>query len=484
GYEDPGASLAVLEEFRKDRKFVVLAAQSRRRLDLFMPKLLDAVSKSDRPSLCLTRIMPLIEAVCRRTAYLVLLMENPGALQQLVIYCKASPLISEYLSKFPVLLDELLEVLDVPPDKSVLADELRMQLLRIDENSFEEQLECLRYFKQAHLLQVAAADVSGKMPLMKVSDYLTFTAEVILETVLSLAWQNMVSRHGYPLHTDGSFGKPEFAIIGYGKLGGLELSYNSDLDLVFLHRANLEADTVTDMDSQQSINSRAFYIKLAQRIMVILGTYTMSGKLYDVDIRLRPSGESGMLVSSLESFAEYQQSSAWTWEHQALVRARGVAGNMELIAAFGEVRRKVLSAKRDTGKVAEEVVAMRKRMRGELASSSSLKEEKLAFELKQGSGGIVDIEFLVQFLVLAHSCHCAGLMTYTDNYRILEAAMKCELLVPDDMQILINAYLELRAASHQLALHQYDALSSVQRLNCQANVTQIWNSMFDKLVDA
>lgn len=483
GFEVPAGSVDLLEAFRNDRRVLVLPPESRRRLDLFMPLLLAAVSRASHPSLCLSRVLPLIEAVSGRTAYLVLLMENPAALEQLVLYSTASPLISEYLTKFPVLLDELLDVLDSPPDKSVLADELRLQLLRVDESNLEEQLECLRYFKQSHLLQVAAAEVSGKMHLMKVSDYLTFTAEVILDAVLSLAWQYLVTRHGYPVHADGTYGKPDFVIVGYGKLGGIELSYNSDLDLVFLHRADLEADTITDREDQQTINSRAFYIKLAQRIMVILGTYTMSGKLYEVDVRLRPSGESGLLVSSLESYADYQQQRAWTWEHQALVRARGVAGNQDLIDAFARVRSQILAARRDTSKLADDVVTMRKRMRDELSADSTSATERLAFSIKQGGGGIVDVEFLVQFLVLAYSCDCDALLEYTDNFRILEAASACRILDSEDMRSLIDAYLALRAASHQLALQRSDALETLQELQQhQAVVSGIWKRVFPEQV--
>ena len=479
GFEDADGSLERIQQFRKNKKWLILGEQSRNRLNIFMPVLLDAVSGSDKPSLCLSRVMPLVEAVSRRTAYLVLLLENPQALKQLVLYCTQSPLISEYLSKYPVLLDELLHVLNEPPDKRSLADELNAQLIRIDEENFEEQLNCLRYFKQAHLLQVIAAEVSGEMPLMKVSDYLTFTAEVILDAVLALSWQHLVSRHGYPVHTDGKYGEPEFAIVGYGKLGGIELSYNSDLDLVFLHQGSLDKDTVVT-GAQKSINSRAFYIKMAQRIITILGTYTMSGELYEVDMRLRPSGDSGLLVSSIESFLEYQQEKAWTWEHQALVRARGVVGNAPLLEKFLQVRKQILSRQRDIGTLAEEVITMRERMRKELTSKSSSSLDKISFEIKQGKGGIVDIEFLVQYLVLAHSHRYEELLSYTDNFRILEVARECQLLHEDDMNTLIKAYLGFRSATHQIALQTEEGLPSLEKLRqLQSSVTAIWDKVFD-----
>jgi glutamate-ammonia-ligase adenylyltransferase len=478
GFEDPGESLDQIRNFRREKKFLTLPAAGRERLNVFMPVLLDAVAESEKPSLCLSRVMLLVDAVSRRTAYLILLLENPQALEQLVQYCTASPLIAENLSKYPILLDELLNVLDQPPEKSTLAEELKLQLLRIDEDNFEEELDCLRYFKQSHHLQVAVAEVSGKMHLMKVSDYLTFTAEVILDAVLSLSWQHLTEKHGFPVHTDGKFGEPCFGIIGYGKLGGIELSYSSDLDLVFIHQAAMDKDTVVS-EGQLSINSRAFYIKLAQRIILMLGTHTMSGRLYEADMRLRPSGDSGLLVSSLDSFHDYQEKQAWTWEHQALVRARGVAGNSELLEQFNEVRAEILSARRDRQQLAAEVVEMRQKMRNELKASSSSELDQLAFQIKQGTGGIVDIEFMVQYLVLAYSSEHEELLTYTDNYRILEAAQNCELLVETEMVTLIDAYLELRAASHQIALQQAEDLGALNTLkNHQEAVVNIWNRVF------
>lgn len=478
GYESPEDTLSVLAAMRRERRVLTLPAESRQRLDAFMPLLLNAAMQTPHPSQCISRVMPLVEAVTRRTAYLVLLMENPGALRQLVTFCAASPIIAEHLARFPVLLDELLDVLDAPPERSRLRDELQSQLLRIDPESFEEQLECLRYFKQSHELRVAAAEVTGHLHLMKVSDYLTFTAEVILEGVLALCWQHLVRRHGYPVHFDGSHGEPEFALIGYGKLGGIELGYNSDLDLVFLHRAALDQDTVTVGD-QQAINSRAFYIKLAQRIIMMLGTYTLTGTLYEVDTRLRPSGESGLLVSSLDAFTTYQQTSAWTWEHQALVRARGVGGSERLLQAFTAVRRDILGQQRDPAALGQAVTEMRERMRRELSSGASSEAERAAFQLKQGPGGIVDIEFLVQYLVLAHAHRHPALLDWTDNYRILEAARDASLLAPEDMQALIDAYLTLRAVSHRLALRQSPADAGMGDLALhQTAVQRIWRQVF------
>jgi len=489
-FEDPEQSLQVLTEFRKSRNFVMLPTDSRLRFNRFMPVLLSAVAEADKPSLSLSRVMVLIEAVSRRTAYLVLLLENPGTLQQLILLCSGSPFITEFLSKHPVLLDELLGGINQPPEKSALQAELQQQLLRIEADNFEEQMEYLRYFKLSHTLQVAAAQITGRMTVMKVSDYLSFTAEAVLEQVLALSWDFLVKKFGYPVNSDGSWGEPDFAIIAYGKLGGIELSYISDLDLVFLHRGVLDKETVissvpasvsnqTNQPPQRAINSREFYTRLAQRIIMMLGTYTVSGKLYEVDMRLRPSGESGLLVSSLDAFKQYQEADAWTWEHQALVRARGVAGSTALQAEFEKVRAAVLSKARDAAELRKEVAQMRQRMREELTRKAGSDRHKPPFVIKQGQGGIVDIEFIVQYLVLAESGRCPALLTWSDNVRILEAAQGCELLQPQESEFLTEAYLALRSTLHHFALQEQDLVDPLASLaSYQQGVSRIWNRIF------
>jgi len=483
-FEDPAQSLQLLTDFRKSRNYVMLPTDSRQRFNRFMPVLLSAVSDAEKPSLSLSRVMVLIEAVSRRTAYLVLLLENPGTLQQLILLCSGSPFITEFLSKHPVLLDELLGGISQPPEKSALQAELQQQLLRIEADNFEEQMEYLRYFKLSHTLQVAAAQITGRMTVMKVSDYLSFTAEALLEQVLALSWAYLVNKFGYPVNTDGGWGEPDFAIIAYGKLGGIELSYISDLDLVFLHRGVLDKETVTQ-PPQRAINSREFYTRLAQRIIMMLGTSTVSGKLYEVDMRLRPSGESGLLVSSLDAFRQYQEADAWTWEHQALVRARGVAGNTALQAEFEKVRSAVLSKERDAAKLREEVAQMRQRMREELTRKAGSDKHKPPFVIKQGQGGIVDIEFIVQYLALAESRRCPALLTWSDNVRILEAAQGCELLQAQESEFLTEAYLALRSTLHHFALQEQDLADPLAALvDYQQGVSRIWNRIFADTLEA
>lgn len=489
GYEAPEQTWQELLDFRKEKVFQTLPAESRTRFARFMPLLLATLATEKTPSVGFTRVMKMVEAVARRTAYIVLLSENPGAMKQFTRLCTASPFVAEFLSKHPVLLDELLTVMEKPPEKSELQAELAQGLLRLGEDSFEEQMEYLRYFKLSHTLQVAAAQITGTMTVMKVSDYLTFTAEAVLEQVLALCWQHLTRKHGYPVNQNGDHGAMDFVAVAYGKLGGIELSYISDLDLVFLHDGALDADTISS-DGQKSLNSREFYTRMAQRVITMLGTHTMSGKLYEVDMRLRPSGESGLLVSTLPAFEQYQQKEAWTWEQQALVRSRAVAGSAAMVAEYEALRARILSQPRDTAALAADVIKMRKRMREELTRKAGRGASQPPYVIKQGEGGIVDIEFMVQFFVLSQSAQCKALLTYSDNVRILEAAAGCGVLAADEIEQLTQAYLALRATLHEFAL-QYtesgpesqateaatsDALTPLA--DYRAIVTRLWQQVF------
>lgn len=456
GFENPAGSIDVLLEFKSSRLYKTLPNESRQRFARFMPLMLATLAQEKTPSLGLSRVMILVSAVARRTAYLVLLSENPGAMRQFVQLCTASPFVAEFLSQHPVLLDELLTSVQQPPGKEALQEELVQGLLRIQEDSVEEQMEYLRYFKQSHTLQVAAAQITGAMTVMKVSDYLTFTAEAILEQVLALCWQELTRKHGFPVNSQGQHGEMDFVVIAYGKLGGIELSYLSDLDVVFIHDGMLDEDTVASQ-GQRAINSREFYTRLAQRIMSMLGTQTVSGKLYEIDMRLRPSGESGLLVTTLPAFEKYQRNEAWTWEHQALVRSRAVAGSAGMGRAFELLRSTLLQEDRDKESLAADVVKMRHRMRDELTRKAGTKAKNPAFVLKQARGGIVDIEFMVQYIVLSGARECQELTEFSDNMRILEAAERCDVLSQADIAVLMDAYLALRSTLHEFALQQVDS---------------------------
>lgn len=479
---DGGAALVdAIKALQTSRSVMALQATGRARLDAFIPRLLAAlVERAAEGQLqlsvaeCFKRIEPLIEAVVRRSAYLVLLVENPTAMRQLVTLCDASPWIADQLAQYPALLDELLtpESLYSPPNKEALRDELRREILRTAWDDLEGHMESLRYFRLAHALRVAASEVTGALPLMKVSDYLTYIAEVILEHVLELSWQYLVGRHGHPTKVDGSVdAEPDFVIIGFGKLGGIELAHGSDLDLVFLHNTDSG-----HTDGERAIDNMTFYTRLGQRIIHILSTQTLNGKLYEVDMRLRPSGNSGLLVASLAGFERYEMSEAWTWEHQALVRARVVAGNAQLGQAFEAIRHKVLAQPRDLPRLREEVDSMRKKMRDALGSSQ---KNRALFNLKQDAGGIVDIEFMVQYAALAWSHQAPSIIQYTDNIRILGSLEEAGLLDADSVAHLIAAYKAYRSTGHRLALQRQEAVleGEAQFSTEREFVTQLWQRL-------
>jgi glutamate-ammonia-ligase adenylyltransferase len=304
---------------------------------------------------------------------------------------------------------------------------------------------------------------------MVVSDHLTWIAEVTVNAVLRIAWHHLVQRHGLP-HGVGSMPEQSgFAVIAYGKLGGIELGYGSDLDLVFLYDADGNAMT----DGERPVANAVFYSRLGQRMIHIFTAVTPAGALYETDMRLRPSGASGLLVTRVDSFGEYQRSKAWTWEHQALVRARAVAGDSKVVEAFDQIRQQVLASERDQETVREEVRKMRERMRKELDKSG-----KGLFDLKQGCGGIADIEFMVQYAVLAYAHRQPGLLVYTDNIRGLEAMVKAGLIAEKDGEQLSGIYRAFRARIHQLTLQQAAVLVDEQSVAEQcAVVNQCWKKM-------
>jgi glutamate-ammonia-ligase adenylyltransferase len=453
GYEAAKDSVTILRELRESRTIQTLQTQGRKRLNQFMPVLLEALTQVEQPSQTLQRVRQLVEAILRRTAYMVLLLENPGARTQLVKLCSESPWIARQLAETPLLLDELLnaENLYSPPAREELQDDLRQQMLRIPFEDLEEQMESLRHFKKAHILRVAASELKGTLPLMKVSDYLTWIAEVVLDHVVAVAFANLVSRHGYPRREDGSACDTDFAIIGYGKLGGIELGYTSDLDLVFVHQADPQLAT----DGDKPIDNAVFYTRLGQRIVHILNAQTPSGQLYEVDMRLRPSGNSGLLVSTVQAFGKYQQNDAWTWEHQALARARGVAGCPDTLAGFEKIRHEILCKARDKQALRNEVVEMREKMRSNLGTPESRQSE--VFHLKHDTGGIVDIEFLVQYLMLAWSNEHPELTQWSDNIRQLEELGRAGVLEVEDTERLRDAFITLRSTIHRRALQNMNS---------------------------
>ena len=474
GYDDPEAAVEALVKLHQHRALDAMLPEVRSRLDTLMPRLIMACSSVNNDAETLIRILPLIEGVLRRSAYLLLLVENPKALQSLARLCSASSWVAKQLASYPALLDELLDprTLYSLPSRADLEDELRQQILRIPEDDLESLMDTLRYFRRSHSLRVAACEIEGTLPLMKVSDYLTWLAEAILSHVYQSAWEQMVERYGSPVGSKG--GDAEFIVVGYGKLGGIELGHGSDLDMVFIYDAKPNSYT----DGERSVDVTTFFTRLGQRMIHILTAQTASGTLYEADMRLRPSGNSGMLVTTLSAFEKYQQNDAWVWEHQALVRARPVAGAAGLAAQFETVRQRILCQPREEAELKREVQAMREKMREHLGSKSAGESE--VFHLKQDRGGIVDIEFLVQYHALRYAHEYPALVEYPDNVRILEAIEQCELLPENTVKCLNEAYIFYRSLGHRLNLQGLsNTVDAAEAGDYRQQVAAIWEQVMD-----
>ncbi|WP_019571509.1 bifunctional [glutamate--ammonia ligase]-adenylyl-L-tyrosine phosphorylase/[glutamate--ammonia-ligase] adenylyltransferase [Thioalkalivibrio sp. ALMg3] len=475
-FQDADEALRGIADLRESPGVRAMSVTGRQRLDRLMPLLIGAIAEMDAPDAVLPRALQMVRTIARRSVYLSLLVENPLALSQLVKLVAASPWINEQLTRHPVLLDELLDprALYAPPDRDGLREELEAELAQFPGQDHEQMLDRLRQFKQVQTLRVAAADIMGFLPLMKISDHLTWLAEVLLERVLQLAWDKMVERHGEPQcgATDARR-VARFAVIGYGKLGGFELGYGSDLDVVFLHDSEGdEAQTA----GPKVIDNTEFFARVAQRVVHLLGAFTPAGRLYEVDTRLRPSGTAGLLVSGLQAFRRYQDESAWTWEHQALVRARFVTGDAELGEQFDALRREVLTRERDTDALRAEVVEMRNRMLAEHASKRGH-----GFHLKRDRGGITDIEFMVQYWVLVSAHDHPAVCDWPDKIRTLDALGREGVIDAALSEALADAYRDLRNRIHRLTLAGLDARVEKpddELCAVRDGVIDAWNDLF------
>ncbi len=470
GFDQPREVLRLLDYLRNTLGSNRLGDKGRRRLEKLIPQVLKEVGAGKRSEIVLGRIIDLIKSIGRRISYLALLLENPMVLTHLIQLTGASPWIASFLAQHPVLLDELLDprTLYIPPEARQIKSDLNRRMRQVPSDDLEYQIEQLCVFKEINVLRVAAADVSGALPLMRVSDRLSDIAETVLAEVVNRAYDHLLEKHGAPAcRLNGKTCDKGFAVIAYGKLGGLELGYGSDLDLVFLHSATGEKTQAR----RQATDSAQFFNRLGQRVIHILTAHTRAGKLYEIDMRLRPSGGSGVLVSHAEAFRDYQQNSAWTWEHQALIKARSILGDSLLTDHFESTRHEVLARQRKELKLREEVVDMRNRMRKEL-----LKPETGMFDLKQDTGGMVDIEFLVQYLVLLKSYEYPGLLQWTDNVRLIQTLITTGAIDEYTAHILKHAYLIYRAVAHQASLQEKSSKVPQEKFSPLRNrVEKIWN---------
>ena len=453
GYREPGATAARLAAARSGSRYAQLPAGSRDRFDSLVPRLIASSARLPDPDETLARALTLMETVSRRAAYLALLDEHPETLDRLCELLGASSWGAEYLNRHPVLLDELIDRRQLlqAPDWSEIGCTLRSALIDAGGDQ-ERQMDLLRETHHAQVFRMLAQDLAGMLSVERHADYLSELADLMLQVALEICWTQLRARHR-------DF--PRFAIIGYGKLGGKELGYASDLDIIFVYD--------DDDDAAPEV-----YARLAQRINNWLTSRTPAGVLFETDLRLRPDGASGLLVSSIEAFRRYQLESAWIWEHQALTRARYCAGEANTGAAFEAVRREVLSAARDENKLRHEVVAMRKTL---LAGHPNASDR---FDLKHDRGGMVDIEFLVQYLVLAHAGRHAMLLRNDGNIALLQYAAELGLIPAQSAAAVADAYREYRRLQHGLRMAG-ERYARVPRATVRTHLEAtraLWRSVF------
>ena len=452
GYRNTAGTAARIAHLR-DLSRQKFTESARIRVDSLMPPIIELAAQQAHPDDALARLADLIEAVARRQTYLALLAEYPAALNQLARLFSASPWAAQMVTRQPQLLDELIDPrqLFTVPDWPALAARLA-QTLDEEAGDTEAQMDRLRRFKQVQTLHLLAQDVAGRLKLETLSDHLAALADLLLAETLKRAWATLPTRH---------VDAPRFAVIGYGKLGGKELGYASDLDLVFLY----------DDDTP---DAGTIYARLAQKLSTWLTTTTGAGILYDTDLRLRPDGASGLLVSPVEAFEDYQRNHAWTWEHQALTRARHVCGDARVSGKFEAVRRAILTLPRDPAKLKEEVLAMRRKMRDGHPNATEL------FDIKHDAGGIVDVEFAVQYLILLHARNYPALLDNVGNIALLKRCGELGLLPAETADNAADAYRELRRAQHEVKLAGAEhARIDASRLETErASVQLLWDAVF------
>ena len=483
GVRDAASVAGRLLELRQSAYFRRLDEFGRRRLATLLPRLLAEITTATvrEPATELTllaRLLRIIEAIGGRTTYLALLNENENALSRLVHICRLGDYLVRQVAAHPLLLDELLDsrIFDALPGRGDFQRELAVRLEHAGEDA-ERQVDALRHFRRAATFRVAMLDLTGRLPLMQVSDRLTEVAELILEQALGLAWRQTGAIHGEPRCGDGQAQRTvRVAIVGYGKLGGMELGYASDLDLVFLHdSAGLHQHTT----GPKAVDNEVFFLRLAQRLVHLLTVHTAAGRLYEVDVRLRPSGKGGLAFTQIRAFEEYQRAQAWTWEHQALLHSRWVAGEVRLGMEFARIRREVLMHAVRRGTLREDIVAMRERMRSELARS-----REGSFDLKQDRGGIADIEFMAQYWVLRWAREYPPLAEFSDTIRHLESVGSAALVDHRTIDCLVDAYRRYREAAHHLSLEQQAPIVDLAPFaDTRARVAALWQEVMLAGVD-
>lgn len=453
GFDSTDELLTAIKSVSHGAFYHRLTAKSQERLERIVPIIIQLSQEHDDSAQTLTRALSLVRAVAGRSGYLQVLIDQPTVLKRLVTLFAESRWLANFVLRQPMVIDELL----AGPGENQLSDdhalraESKAQAMRLLDADLDVQMDTLRHYRQGREMRIACAQLDGTLTLMQVSDQLTWLAESLIEAVLMLVEAPLIARYGRPECEDvGALRETCLGVVAYGKLGGMELGFGSDLDLVFVHDS---AGSQQQTSGEKSVATAVFYARLAQKFVHFMGTTTPAGVLYEIDMRLRPNGSSGVLVTGIEAFASYQQADAWTWEHQALMRARMVVGKPTLKLRFNQIRAVVLGLHRSDVELRDTVAKMRERMRAALGGH---KEGQM--HLKQDAGGVADIEFIVQYLVLAHASEHPELLNYTDNIRVLDIVERQRLLPETDAELLRDAYLTLRERLHRQALQERSAL--------------------------
>ena len=468
--DEAGAVAEELRALRASHLVRALSDATFARLESLAAAVLDEALAQSSPATVARRVLDVLGAIAGRATYLTLLLESRPARAQLLRLCAASPWLTELLAQSPALLDNLIDerTLYAPPEREEMRAELEERFADVAPGDTEGAMNALRMFRKEMMLRVAASDLVQALPLVKVSDRLTWLAEVILEKTLALNRAELTQQYGTPRRADGA--PVQFAVVAYGKFAGLEMGYGSDLDVVFLHDCDaLQAEATGGV---KPLANEVWLARLAQRIIHWLSTQTSAGRVYEVDLELRPDGRRGLTVSAFGSFAQYQRESAWTWEHQALTRARPVAGDAGLRQDFLNLRRDVLTRPRDSDRLRHDVAGMRAKMRAHLDRS-----QPGLFDVKQGEGGLTDIEFLTQYLVLRHAHEHPALVDWPDNWRQTDALVAAGVLGAEQARALIESYRQFRAYLHAQDLQQSKQLADDSAFEAaRAAVRAVWRA--------
>ena len=470
GYGDPAQALAHLTALRDGRACRVASATARQRLTALLPGLLRAAAGTTAPERTLGRLCTLLEAVATRSVYLAMLVEHPAAQEHLARLMGASAWIADWITTHPVVLDELLDArtLYQPQHAPDIERALDQALSGVAADDLETAMNALREHRHAAALHVAAAEIGDLLDPAEPPQALTELAEVLLRRALTLARAQIEHRHGRPRAAADPAREAPLLVIGYGRLGGAELGYESDLDLVFLHDG-----AGGESDGAAPLANETWFARAVQRLTHILTTRTSAGRLYEIDVRLRPSGNAGPLVTTLAGFESYQLGEAWTWEHQALVRARPVAGDAALAAAFEAVRARVLCRPRDADTLRREVSDMRTRIRQEKPPPVE------GFDLKLSPGGRVDVEFITQYLVLAHAHARPEIAVPRGTADLLRLAETLGLLGTHEGDRLADAFVGLCALERRQTLQGLGTVVDVAATAAWTyTITQAWHALF------